>query len=264
MEQNETNNEIERINDWEGTLGNNKNALDQQKDSILFGLINQVKRKTFVCQTRDHRGSILENYLKQVGRLTSLQKEVLIGILLGDATLRVGGTARNCNLKYDQRIENADLVHLIYLIFEPFVGTPPTIRYKDGKEHSLWFRTFRLPDLFFYYGQFYTLDAHGQRTRGVPRLLHRWITPISLAFWFMDDGSKVESGYVIHTESFFLSDCKYLQQVLGKKFGLEVTIQKDVRVRTYYKLYIQASSREKFTQLVRPYILPCMQYKLHS
>lgn len=273
IEHSETNNEIEKIQEWENNSEKNKDVADQQNDLFLFGLINQVKIKDFVCQTRDHRGSVLVNYLKQLGDFSSLQKEVLVGILLGDATLRVGGTSKNCNLKYDQKIENEDLVHLVYLIFESFVGTPPSVRYKESKKHSLWFRTFRLPQLFFYYGQFYALDANGQRVRGVPRLLHRWITPISLAFWFMDDGSKTPYGYVLHTENFLLPDCKYLQQILGKKFGLEVSIQSDKKSspmagvsfhKTYYKLYINAVSRDKFTKLISPYMLPCMQYKLHA
>lgn len=220
-------------------------------------------------QTKDYRGSILETYLKKLGKLNSLQQEVLIGLMLGDGNLSVGKIGKNCSLKYDQKITHSSLVNLVYLIFEPFVGSPPSIRYKNKVEHSLWFRTFRLPQLFFYYGQFYGLNANGQRIRGIPKLLHRWITPISLAFWFMDDGSKAPYGYMLHTENFLLTECKYLQQLLGKKFGLEVTIHSDTRPKTnsmsktYYKLYIRASSRSLFTKLISPYIIPSMRYKLH-
>lgn len=263
MKYNEKNNEIGSIPQRQNESEKDTNVLCD--DSKLFGLINQVENNSFVPQTRDYRGSVLKTYLEQLGRLTSLQKQVLVGILLGDATLRIGETAKNPNLKYDQSIEKKDLVNLIYLIFEPFVGTPPSVRKRNGKDHSFWFRTFRLPELDFYHKQFYTLNGLNQCVRGVPELLHRWITPISLAFWFMDDGRKTKYGYYLHTECFSLTDCKYLQRVLGKNFGLEVGIHRDQRANaTYYKLSIRASSRDKFTQLVRPYILSCMQYKLHA
>ena len=230
----------------------------------LLRLIDRIAQNDVPTATKNYRGAALVNYLANLGPITPLQEQVLLGILLGDGTLRVGGTARNCYFKYDQKFASYSLVNLVYLIFEPFVGTPPAIRFQNGVEHSLYFRTFRLPQLFSYYNQFYTPNGLGNRVRRVPQTLFNRLTPISLAFWFMDDGSKAGYGYVLHTESFSLSDCQYLQGLLGQNFNLRVSIWSDRRSNGIkYKLYIKAASVSTFTNLIKPYIIPCMQYKLH-
>jgi hypothetical protein len=234
-------------------------------ESLLL-YIDQVNTNSFKNIVRDFRGKKLIDYLSTVGKFTSLQKEVLIGLLLGDGSIQSNG-GKNFFFKFDQKGVSQAYVSLVYLIFQPFVGNHPKLRFKNGVDHSWWFRTYRLPFLKFYHDQFYGLDAHGSSIRIVPKLLHRWITPISLAFWFMDDGGKGTSGYNLHTQCFSLHHVKNLQKVLGNKFGLEVSIHSDTKKgtqRKYYYLYISSGSVQKFTELVKPYIIPCMQYKLHD
>ncbi len=239
---------------------------EKDSQSLLVEYIHQVNTSTFQNITRDLRGKKLTDYLSTVGKFTSLQKQVLIGLLLGDGNIQSNG-GLNYFLKFDQKEANHAYVSLVYLIFQQFVGTHPKLRLKKGIPHSWWFRTYRLPFLKFYHDQFYGLDANGNSVRIVPKLLHRWITPISLAFWFMDNGSKQQHGYVLHTQRFLLHQVKDLQQVLGNRFGLEVSIHSDKKKasqKTYYFLYIKTRSIQKFNHLIKPYILPCMQYKLHD
>ena len=243
-----------------------KYVMSTQDTTVLQELIHQVTTNSFQNITRDYRGHRLTEYLASAGQFTSLQKQVLVGLLLGDGGLHANG-GTNFYFKFDQKEAQHAYVSLVYLIFQPFVGTYPKLRLKNGFPHSWWFRTYRLLCLQFYHDQFYGLDAHGNSIRVVPKLLHRWITPISLAFWFMDDGNKQKHGYVLHTQCFAHYHVKDLQQVLGNTFGLEVTIQSDRKEstgKTYYYLYIAAGSIKKFTALIRPFILPCMQYKLHD
>jgi len=228
--------------------------------------IHQVNTNSYKNVIRDLRGKKLTTYLSTVGKFTSLQKEVLVGLLLGDGNIQSNG-GKNYFFKFDQKEANHAYVSLVYLIFQQFVGTYPKLRLKKGKPHSYWFRTYRLPFLKFYHDQFYGLDTHGNSVRIVPKLLHRWITPISLAFWFMDDGSKQKSGYVLHTQCYLLHQVKDLQQILGNTFDLEVSIQSDrkkTNKKTYYYLYISSKSVEKFNNIVQPFILPSMKYKLHD
>lgn len=80
---------------------------------------------------------------------------------------------------------------------------------------------------------------------------------ISLAYHFMDDGSKGNSGYVLCTHGFDLESVKRLTKCLRNKFNLKTTIRKDKAI------YIKAESVKKFNKLVSKYIIPSMQYKLH-
>jgi hypothetical protein len=216
-------------------------------------------------QKRTFRGKQLHEYVNTL-TLTPLQKEVLVGTLLGDASLFRTLKTSGLGMKVEQKASQADYVYALFECFEPFVGTPPTLyqkRKKDGtySVHSSWFRTYKHPSFQFYAHQFYEINALGARRKKVPKLIHRWLTPLSLAVWFQDDGSKTPYGYTLNTQGFHLFEQKRLQKALGSVFGLQSTIQKD---KTYYRLYIGAASRDRFTQVVTPHMVKSMMYKLHS
>lgn len=76
----------------------------------------------------------------------------------------------------------------------------------------------------------------------------------------MDDGSKNESGYILNTQNFTLKEQEALAAILGKKFNFEINIHKD---RENYRLYITAKSRDSFTNIIKPFILPSFYCRLH-
>jgi hypothetical protein len=216
--------------------------------------------------TRSLRGGLLTEFLKPLEKqgLSLLQKSVLIGTMLGDATLQYNN-GRNPYYKFDQKAANLTYVSLVYSVFSNLVGSPPSPRYKEKSVHSYWFRTYRTKMFDFYAKQFYTIDHLQNRKKKVPVNIHRWLNPIVLAFWFMDDGSKSESGYRLHTENFTFSDIKKLQEALGKVFHLEVAIHADNRpTGKLYVLYIPSKNVVLFNSIVSPYMLDCMKYKLHT
>jgi hypothetical protein len=250
--------------------------------------------RAFPCiqKLKNLRGGKLTLYLQPLQKrgLFQIQKDALIGGLLGDCTLQYNGNAFP-SYKFDQKATSKEYVDLMYSVFDEFVGTPPKARYLRGKVQSYWFRTFSLPAFDFYAKQFYIIDALGQRKKCVPKLLHRWLTPQSLAFWFMDDGSKKDPGYVLHTEGFTRPDVVKLQQCLGRVFNLQSNLQKDDRThrggptiplsesetdipsakttsgpqeRIMYRLYIPGSHAKLFQSIVEPYMVDCMKYKLHK
>jgi hypothetical protein len=216
--------------------------------------------------TRALRGGALKAYLKPLNErgFSQLQKDAIIGGALGDGRFQYCG-AKIPWYKFDQKASKKDYVDLLYSIFHEYVGMHPKPRYKDGLIHSYWFRTYRLQGLDFYTKQFYALNSLGKRVIIVPKLIHRWLNPQSLAFWFMDDGSKNPSSYTLCTQSFSYSDCVILQQALGRVFNLEVSIHKANRdTGTFYALYVVKSSSAKFRQIVEPHMIECMKYKLHE
>lgn len=75
----------------------------------------------------------------------------------------------------------------------------------------------------------------------------------------MDDGACNGYGYLLNTQNFSLSEQETLAEALGHIFKFEVNIHKD---RGNYRLYITAKSRDSFTQIVKPFILPSFEYKL--
>lgn len=245
---------------------NNINSNNFNENQLAYlDAMQKVSLNQVEMIKRGHRGAKLTEYLAGLpnkGQLNSLQREILIGAMLGAGTLRKGDGAVNVSFKLDLAIQSKEVVEFVYLIFQDLVGSPPRIQRRADGRASLWFRTYRLPELRHWQNIFYTVNAKGDLVRVIPDLLHRWITPLSLAIWFMDDGSKdATGGYYLHTQCFTLGEAKKLQQILGNLFHLEVTVHKD---KKYHRLYILKSNISKFNALVEPFIFPCMRYKLHT
>lgn len=58
-------------------------------------------------------------------KLTDYQRQVLIGTLLGDASIAKQLENRQHNVKFEQSIVKADYIDHLYLIFKDFVGAHP-------------------------------------------------------------------------------------------------------------------------------------------
>lgn len=92
----------------------------------------------------------------------------------------------------------------------------------------------------------------------IPIELFDTFTEVSLAFMFMDDGSKTgKHAYEIATNCFSASDVTAFRQMLKSKFNLDTTmLGKNIT-------YIKTNSQRLFEHLVSPYLCDCMRYKLH-
>jgi ubiquinol-cytochrome c reductase cytochrome b subunit len=95
----------------------------------------------------------------------------------------------------------------------------------------------------------------------VPQSIGNYLTPLALAVWIMDDGSKVSKGLKLCTNSYSYSDCLLLVQVLHSNFGLKATIQ-STGASSQYIIYIWKESMDKLRNIVDPFIIPEMKYKI--
>lgn len=92
--------------------------------------------------------------------------------------------------------------------------------------------------------------------------------PLSLAVWYMDDGTldyRVKDHYAfrIATYSFSKKENELLVSVLNKNFNVVATVQQSkMRGKVYYRLYIGEKGRDKFLELIMPYIQTCFAHKL--
>lgn len=211
--------------------------------------------------------------LKTRLKLTHQQKNIIIGTLLGDSCLRKSGAEVPLyNLKFEQKIGSRPYIEFLYDIFRDWCGTEPRIRHITGggaeNRESVCFATYGHPSFTFYADVFYRIDSlTNKRRKVVPKLIHRWLNAETVAMWFMDDGSKDRSGYKLNTQGFTLKENERLADALGKAFKFEVNIHADNNKKTGkkgYRLYITANSRDDFTKLVKPFVLPCFYYKLHG
>jgi recombination protein RecA len=182
-----------------------------------------------------------------VGSLSEVQRDIVIGSLLGDGAMRCRANALlEVNHSFDQRT----YVDWKYSHLRGLVRTPPKARRSNGKRVAYRFVTRSLPELtpfFLFYGS-------GRKT--VPELE---LTPLMLAVWFMDDGCRSRSSVYLNTQQYDLGSQTRLLRLLAKQWGIGATLNRD---KTYYRVRISVAGMRRFAELVSPYLLPELRYKL--
>jgi len=200
--------------------------------------------------------------------LTQIQFDAAIGLMLGDASLQ----SQNKGLTYRLQFEwsNDSLLYIIYvyhLYYEWIISEPHEKKRlsPSGSGNIIFnwgFKTFShlafnvLAELFIINGK-----------KGIsPSLIKNHLTEIGLAYWFMDDGGKLDynknsknKSVVFNTQSFKDEEVQNMSQQLTEKFNLDC----EVRTNKGKKIIvIKSVSYPNFLSLIDPYILPEMRYKL--
>lgn len=142
-------------------------------------------------------------------KLTNLLKEIIIGTMLGDLTAEKKNKNSNTRLHFKQSIKNGIYINHLFNLFQNFCGSSPILlSYFDKrpnkmkKYYSKKFVTLSLPCFNKYRELFY--NTEGKKI--IPKNIEFLLTPISLAYWIMDDGYKRGNGLYISTESFSLKE----------------------------------------------------------
>jgi len=94
---------------------------------------------------------------------------------------------------------------------------------------------------------------------------------LSLAVWYMDDGSyhKVNKNMLLYSYSMGISEHRTIKKWFWQKWRIECFIGKVNRKnanrekKTYYYLRFNRGDTNKFHNLIAPHIIPSMQYKLN-
>lgn len=191
---------------------------------------------------------ILKNNLE----LSEFQKEILVGLLLGDGCLERTKNSTGARLKVCQCLKQKELVWWLYENFSSLVATLPKIYREELRFNTLTHSCFK-----YFYDIFY---PDGKKI--VPNNVQNLLTPTAFTVWFMGDGSiksKECRGRILNTQSFKRSDIGRLMFVLKEKFNLisSIRAQKDG-----LQIYISAKSAESLNAILKDKILPSFQYKL--
>jgi recombination protein RecA len=203
-----------------------------------------------------------------VGRLQSFfsphQFDVLIGSLLGDARLECRSIGKRhsmtARLRIHQSEKQKNYVFWKYEIFKDIVITPPRRimtwhdKKRNRKHYSWYFHSKSLEQLGLLQQCFYQ-----GKTKILPKDVFELVSPRALAVWFMDDGSNTQNSYTISTHCFSKEEQGYIISLFKEKFNINVTMVKD---RSKFKLAFGRNEYQKLNNIIEPYIVPLMIYKI--
>jgi hypothetical protein len=179
--------------------------------------------------------------------MTKSLKEMLIGVLLGDAHNRRVGLDK-AYITFEQAKAKADYLNNLYKLTQdenlandlPKLYSRTDSRFNNKINESLYFRTKSLEELKALADLF--LDSDGNKQ--IPSNFSDHLTYRSLAYWIMDDGQQVKRGGVtICTDSYKTDEISILQKALETNFNLITSIhhKKGKEETTYDRIYIKNS-----------------------
>lgn len=205
---------------------------------------------------------ILPNYKakSRIGPHNEDVISVLVGSLLGDGhgeKLKNGGV----RFRFRQKATHKDYLFWLYNFFNirGYCSNNVPIFYiqkYDGKIYEAYrFGTYGFTSLLWLYKLFYT----NSKVKVIPVNITDLLTPLALAIWIMDDGTWNKPGIRITTNCFVKKEVELLKLVLETKFNIKSTLHKN---NDRYQLYIKQESMYILKELILPYIVPSMLYKL--
>jgi hypothetical protein len=130
------------------------------------------------------------------------------------------------------------------------------------------FKTFTYSDFNWLHSLFYRYDHNINKfIKIIPNNIGDFLTPLAIAVWFMDDGKKHSSGYSFATNSFTKKEVDLICKVLNSKFSIIATpnitnYYLNDPTKPQYCVYVHTTSVKLFNEIVYPYIVPSMYYKL--
>ena len=226
-------------------------------------------------------------------KLSPFQRQVLVGTLLGDAHLRANSQKTLYQYVVLQSGFHKEYVFHLYEIFKDCTPTPPkesTFKNKrfPGKTYTRWsFYTSFQGCFRFYAHQFYKdvkcdspiispvsprevladsdekqKDVSYKRYKRVPKLIHKYLTPLAIAYWYMDDGAQKwrskSLGVRFCTDGFAMYEIDRLSRVLNEKYTLKCSLQKN---GSSYRIYVSSDSYPILKDCIYPFLIPSMTYK---
>lgn len=193
-------------------------------------------------------------------RLSKRQRELLIGLLLGDGHLETQNNGRTYRLKVEHGAVQHDYLVWLAREFKDWIQTD-WYEKERGTKLVYGFTTVSHPAFRFYAQQFY---QDGKKR--IPPLIKRLLSPLSLAIWFLDDGSAKSPKHrslVIHSLGYSKADLVLVQEALE---SLGISSSQHKQRNGSFRLYFPYQSSQIITNFVRPLLLelPFFAYKVEN
>lgn len=176
-------------------------------------------------------------------------KEIILGTLLGDGSLRIEKPYLNARLSFRHSIKYREYFFWKVKELKEISSSKCWWEQKDGK---LRYQSLALEGL----TEIFKL-THRQGKLEIRRKWLNLMTPLSLAVWWMDDGSLIKNSRqgVFCTDNFDLKSQKILARYFYKVWQIRVRIGKTRRKRGYYRLFIRSTEMlKKFLKIILPHI----------
>lgn len=215
--------------------------------------------------------NLFKEYKAYLNSLSTVQWEASIGLMLGDASIQSQNKGKTYRMKFEWSEKNKSYVDHVYDLFDEWVISPPHIKSRTSPKGNLvvnlGFQTIS-HEAFNPLAKLFIIN----NVKGISKsLIAEHLTARGLAFWLMDDGgkldynknplSRINKSIVLNTQSFTEVEVNIMCLELMEKFNLKCEIRSNKGKKV---IVITEESFPIFYNLVSPYVIPSMRYKLFN
>lgn len=230
--------------------------INDEGQRIKHRIEEKIRRFTKKTEKRKKEYQLFETLWKN---------EIIIGLLLSDAHLRSIKDGQNSCFVLDIQERDKEIINLVVEFFSDLgIGSCVDRQLHNGKHWSIRITTYR--------NYAFTLLRklwYPEEKKIVPKTVK--LTPKSVAYWFMGDGSSywkkhsIKKSYItFFTDGFQQVDVLKLKKSLEKNIGINgINIRKLKTPRKGYRIELSQSYEvEKLMILMEPHMLKCFKYKI--
>lgn len=200
--------------------------------------------------------------------LSTLQLEAAIGLMLGDASLQTQNKGKTYRLKFEWSDKNKPYLDHVHKIFNEWIISNPHKKERvnfNGNKVTTWGLQTISHGAFNILSELFLIKE--TQKKGISNnLITNSLTEVGLAYWFMDDGGKLDYNLnsknlsvVLNTQSFTDNEVETMAIELGNKFSLKCSTRFNKGKKI---IVIDSSSYSVFYGLIEAYVIPEMKYKL--
>ena len=217
-----------------------------------------------------------EKFSSKIKKLTSKERigphnidiiSMVIGSSLGDTHLEKRKNGIGTRIIFEQSSNNVEYLMWFhnYLASRGYCSnTKPKLQIRIRQKGKVYYQyrinSYTFSSFNWIHGMFYKL-IDNKYIKIVPLNIGEYLTPLALAIWFMDDGSSLGRGARIATNCFTLEEVNFLCNVLKIQYNIIATANKCGKDKGHI-IYIHVNSMKLFMNIVKPYLLPSLYYKL--
>nr|YP_009729356.1 putative LAGLIDADG homing endonuclease [Caulerpa ashmeadii]QHQ73268.1 putative LAGLIDADG homing endonuclease [Caulerpa ashmeadii] len=158
---------------------------------------------------------------------TQVQKDIIFGTLLGDASLQTQNKGQTYRYKFCQSNIHREYFHHLIQELKPWMHKNSHF----NRERNIWENETLAHTKWNVWNHiFYEKNKNSLRKKRVPKNkdLELYLTPRAIAYWFMDDGGLLASnskGIVFYTQAFPTKEVKRLGEYLYHQYSLETWVK---------------------------------------
>jgi len=207
----------------------------------------------------------LKLYKNLVKKLSPKEKQIAIGVLLGDASLQTQDNGQTYRLKFEQSDKHKQYLFHLYKVFQIWVLSPPKL-YSRINKNKVCVKSWRFQTIshnaFNFLADLFLSDIKKKHIK--KSKLENLLTPLSVAYWYMDDGGKQDysvfnrRAFEFHTHCFSELQVIQLSSILQEKFGWKCWTKRNKKKSI---IVVSSQSYELAETQIFKYFVPSMRSK---